>query len=561
MEGLPTTLPTNPKALMALVRKQQAELQKQQDKLEKQQHKAEKFKTEQEQKIKQLDQKLESKSSYIERLEERLRELVTKRFGASSERFNPDQLVMLFNEAEATAAAETDPEPDGEDTADAIDVPAHKRKRRSKKSLPPELARVDKRYELDESERQCSCGCTMQPIGEDVHEQLSIVPRQYFVVRHIRTRYGCSCKANAKNAAIPVHPIPGAQVTPVMLAHIMVSKLLDGLPLYRQEKMAAREGVELPRAKLARWLIDGSSVFQPLLNRLVDTFFEYDIALSDDTRIQVLNKEENSTKTQCALWIRRGGPPDKPVVLVDYASSKSGEAAYELLSEFKGTLVCDGASNFNLSVRRNELTVALCNDHARRRFRRVFDNLSKENKEAAPGSIAGQAVLRYKALYAIEKRIKDMSAKEKRLIRQSEAKPLWDEFIDWALQTQIQGVRHAGTTDALAYLLKHAEQLQTYCNDGRLPISNIKSEHVAKVIAVMRKNFLFAATEDGARSSGRVFSLIETARANGHNPQQYLSVLLTELPAMDNFDDIDTLLPWAITPDEIANRYKSYPTP
>ena len=154
-----------------------------------------------------------------------------------------------------------------------------------------------------------------------------------------------------------------------------------------------------------------------------------------------------------------------------------------------------------------------------------------------------------------------MTPEEKLVVRESEAKPLWDDFFDWALQTQIQGVRHAGTTDALAYLLKHAEQLQTYLDDGRLPISNIKSEHVAKTIAVTRKNFLFAATEDGAKSSGRVFSLIETARANGHNPQQYLSVLLTELPAMDNFDAVDKLLPWAITPEEIAARYKSYPTP
>jgi hypothetical protein len=302
-------------------------------------------------------------------------------------------------------------------------------------------------------------------------------------------------------------------------------------------------------------------VFQPLLDRLVDTFFDYDIALSDDTRIQVLDKAANSTNTQSALWIRRGGPPDKPVVLVDYASSKSGEAAYELLSVFKGTLVCDGASNFNLSVRRNGLKVALCNDHSRRRFRRVFDKLRKEDKQGALGSIAGQAMLRYKKLYAIEARIKDMTPEEKLAVRQSEAKPLWDDLIDWALQTQIQGVRHAGTTDALAYLLKHAEQLQTYLDDGRLPISNIKSEHVAKTIAVTRKNFLFAATEDGAKSSGRVFSLIETARANGHNPQQYLSVLLTELPAMDNFDAVDKLLPWAITPEEIAARYKSYPTP
>jgi len=275
----------------------------------------------------------------------------------------------------------------------------------------------------------------------------------------------------------------------------------------------------------------------------------------------VLNTEEPSTKTQSALWIRRGGPPDKPVVLVDYAASKSGEAAYGLLCQFHGTLVCDGASNFNHSVRENKLQVALCNDHARRRFRRVFEQLSKEKKSAAPGSIAGQGVLRYKALYQIEKRIKQLPPEEKLRIRQEEALPLWRSFIEWALQTQMEGVRHAGTTDALAYLLKHADQLQTYCHDARLPISNIQSEHVAKTIAIARKNFMFADTESGAVASGRVFSMIETARANGHNPQHYLSVLLAELPNVQSVEEVDALLPWAITPELIAERYAAFPAP
>ena len=126
---------------------------------------------------------------------------------------------------------------------------------------------------------------------------------------------------------------------------------------------------------------------------------------------------------------------------------------------------------------------------------------------------------------------------------------------------QIEGVQHAGTTDALAYLLKHADQLQTYCHDGRLPISNIQSEHVAKTIAIARKNFMFADTESGAIASGRVFSVIETARANGHNPQQYLSVLLAELPNVESLEDVDALLPWAITPEIVAQRYAAFPTP
>ena len=542
MDGLTTKLPEDLAELIALVQKQQAQLANSEKRNER------------------LQKKLQSKDNTIEKLEERLRALLIHRFGKRSERIDPNQFT-LFNEAELTVDADvTDEALSG--ASQQIDVKPHSRKQGgNRKALPEHLARVDVVHELDEHERQCGCGGTLNKIGEDVQEQLSIIPRQYFVVRHVRNRYACACKQNAKNAKAPTHPLPGAQVTPTLLAHLMVSKFLDGLPLYRQEKMAAREKVDLLRAKQARWLIAGSTVFQPIINRFMDTFFSYDIALSDDTTIRVLNTKDPSPSTQSALWIRRGGPPDKPVVLVDYATSKSGEAAYGLLSEFQGTLVCDGASNFNLSVRRNGLRVALCNDHARRRFRRVYDQLSKENKAGAAGSIAGQGMLRYKALYAIEAKIKTLPPEEKQRIRQSEAVPLWRSFIDWALQTQIEGVRHAGTTDALAYLLKHADNLQTYCYDGRLPISNIESEHVAKTIAIARKNFMFADTESGAEASGRVFSLIETARANHHNPQHYLSVLLEALPNVQSIDDIDALLPWNITPEEIAERYAAFPTP
>ena len=554
MDGLLTNLPSDPEELIALLHKQQRSLEEHQRKLDANERQLQRS----EKRNERLEKALQTKIGTIEQLEERLRALLIHRYGKRSERINPDQYT-LFNEAELTLDTET---PVDDVDQDDINVKPHSRKRNNtRKPLPEQLPRVDVLHELSDDERQCSCGCTLERIGEDTHEQLSIIPRQYFVVRHTRARYVCTCKAKAITANAPAHPLPGANVTPMMLAHVMVSKFLDGLPLYRQEKMAARDNIDLPRAKQARWIINGSSVFQPVINRFMDTLFSYDIAMSDDTSIRVLNTEESSSKTQSALWIRRGGPPDKPVVLVDYASSKSGEAAYGLLSEFRGTLVCDGASNFNLSVKTNDLKVALCNDHARRRFRRVFDQLSKEKKSAAPGSVAGEGVLRYKALYKIEKRIAQLAPEEKLKIRQDEALPLWREFIEWALKTQIEGVQHAGTTDALAYLLKHADQLQTYCYDGRLPISNIQAEHVAKTIAIARKNFMFADTESGAVASGRVFSVIETARANGNNPQHYLSVLLAALPNVQSLDDIDALLPWSITPELIAERYAAFPTP
>ena len=557
MDGLPTTLPTDPDALIALLKKQQRTIEKQQKTLERSQKKAERSDA----RVERFRKRLASKQGRIQILEERLRELLIKRFGKSSERFNPDQF-NLFNEAEEQAAEDAaDKEAEGDDGSEITVGPYTRRNKKNSHALPDHLPRVDVEHPLDDDELQCHCGNTLERIGEEVHEQLSIIPQQHYVIRHIRPKFACSCRECIRTASMPAQPLPACQVAPQMLAHIMVSKYLDGLPLYRQEKIAERSDLILPRAKLARWIIDGSAVFQPLINLLVDTFFSYDIALSDDTRIQVLNEDGRSAENQSALWIRRGGPPDCPVVLVDYAASKSGATAFGLLSEFRGTLVCDGATNFNLAVRSNDLRVALCNDHARRRFRRVYDKLSKQDKASALGSIAGQGMLHYKKLYAIEAQIKELTVEQKLAARQEQSLPLWAEFIGWAFRVHSEGVRHPGTMDALSYLLKHANDLQTYCQDGRLPISNIQSEHVAKTIAIARKNFMFSDTVAGAEASARVFSLIETARTNGHNPQRYLSVLLTELPNISSVDDVEALLPWNLVPEEANRRYAQYPAP
>jgi transposase len=533
MDGLPTRLPDDPAALKVLLHQQQRTLEKQ---------------------CKDLDRKqrlADRRQQQIEQLEERLRRLLAHRFGRRSEQ-SPDQ-IQLFNEAEWLAELSSQP------PAEEIAIPAHTRRRRkSSHALPAELPRVEVVYELDASERRCSCGEELKRIGEEVLEQLAVIPQQYYVIRHVRPTYACACKQCIHTATMPKQPLPASQASAQLLAQVMVNKYTDGLPLYRQEKMAAREGLDLPRAKLARWLIEGSKVLQPVINRLTDTFFDYDIALSDDTGIRVLKDDGRAAVSQSALWIRRGGPPDQPVVLVDYAPSKSGETAYGLLSEFRGTLVCDGAANFNETVRRNDLSVALCNDHARRRFHKVCTGLGKEK---AAGSIAEQGLHWYKPLYALERAIKDLSVEEKYERRQAQATPHWEAFIAWAHQVHSEGVAHAGTREALSYLIQHAEGLQHYCTDGRLPISNIQSEHVAKTIAIARKNFLFADTVAGAKASGRIFSLIETARANGHHPQRYLSVVLTELPNVTDVGQVEALLPWNLKPDQVAERYAAFPTP
>lgn len=249
MDGLPAQLPDDPAALKALLEQQQRTIEEQLRALG---HSQSKLDTA-EQRVERFRQKAARKQGQIELLEERLRRLIAHRFGRRSEK-HPDQF-QLFNEAELLAQADACAEDDAHD--EQIDVPAHTRQRKkASHALPAELPRVDVVYDLDPSEKHCSCGKALDRIGEQVLEQLAVIPQQYYVIRHIRPTFACTCKACIRTASMPAQPLPASQASAQLLSHVMVSKYLDGLPLYRQEKMAAREGLALPRAKLARWLID-----------------------------------------------------------------------------------------------------------------------------------------------------------------------------------------------------------------------------------------------------------------------------------------------------------------
>jgi len=540
MDSLLQKLPDDVLALQEIVAKQQQVLEQHQHKIEAQRT------------------TISTKQTTIERLEALLQRFQQQRFGKSSEKHPGQAELQLFNEAELLQleAALAEPVPD------SITVPAHNRKRPRPRQLPENLPRVEVIHDLDDAEKVCACGQTMSLIGDEVLEQLAVIPLQYYVIKHRKFKYACACKAaGVVTARMPKAPLPASQASPQLLAQVMVAKFHDGLPLYRQEKMAAREGLDLPRAKLARWMIGASGVFQPLWNLLQDSFFSYDIAASDETGLQVLKEKGREPETKSYLWIRRGGPPEKPVVLVDYSPSRSGETAYSLLDDFKGYLICDAYAGYNRAIRTNNLLPVYCNDHARRKFMDIIKSIGKASKDKTRGWAASKAVGFYKQLYRIEKSIRTLTPEKKYQIRQAQAVPVWQTMLDWAREVQALGIRHQATREALAYLLNHAEGLQRYCDDGRLPISNILAEHVAKAIAVPRKNFLFADTPAGAHASARIYSLLETAKSNRHHPQRYLSVLLTELPNATGIDEIEALLPWRLTPEEVNRRYATYPAP
>lgn len=496
-------------------------------------------------------------SSRISALEAQLRLLQKHRFQSRSERFpeHPDLFSEAFNEIECLN--------DKPDTEEVLEIPAHKRtKKRKDRALSPDLPRVDVVHDLPEHDKKCDCGETLEFIGrEQGVEQLAIIPPQHYVIRHFKNKYACSCKQCIKRAAMPAQPIPKSQASPILLAYLMVAKLLDGLPLYRLEKIIARDGLVVSRQNMARWLIQASDWFDRLLEAFEQQINHYDIAAADETRLQVLKEPNRLPTSKSWLWIRRGGPPDQPVVLVDYNPSRSGDVPLALMNGFHNGYLCvDAYAGYNRLVKDNKLKVVACHDHARRKFVEAYDSLSSKQRQTQ-GGIAKQAIERYKALYNIEADLKGKSPEEKKEVRQRESLPLLIDFKDWLDKVKSQVVLSEKTSIAVNYFINQFESLKAYCEDGRLPISNIQTEHVAKLIAVARKNFLFANTPSGATSSAKIYSMIVTAIANGLEPTRYLSYILTELPQIKKDQSIEQLLPWNLSPEALSEKYDKIPRP
>jgi transposase len=261
-------------------------------------------------------------------LQEQIRLLLHKRFGAQSEKYPAGQ-SDLFNEAEAYAEDGDDPESllpktaEAELSADAL-APATPSAKRGRKTLPTELPRTDIIYDLPVEQRYCNEGHALVVIGEVVSEQLDIIPAKIQVLRHIRKKYAClCCSAGVKTAPVPPQPIPKSNASAGLLAYIVTAKFLDALPLYRQSKQFQRIGVQLPRATLALWMIRCGGLVQALCNLMQEQLNRYPIQQMDETTVQVLKEDGRAATSQSYMWVQRGGPPEQPVILFHYSSTRS----------------------------------------------------------------------------------------------------------------------------------------------------------------------------------------------------------------------------------------------
>ena len=477
---------------------------------------------------------------------EQIRHLRAQLFGRKSEKIQGGpQTLPLFDM----------PEPAQEDEPDEkVHVPAHDRRKRGRKPLPEELPRVEVVHDIDDADKTCACGCQLTRIGEEVSEQLDIIPAKMQVIRHIRPKYACkNCEGveddgpTVKIAPVPPRIIPRSIATPGLLAQILTAKFVDHTPFYRQEKQFLRLGVEISRTSMCSWAMQVASSSQPLLNLFIDEILSSFVIQADETTLQVLQEPGRDPTTKSYMWIFRRGDPERPVLIYQYHPTRGGDVAKAFLRDFEGYVQTDGYSGYDFLDHEEKIRHIGCMAHARRKFMDVVKAQGKKNGSA-------QKALNYiRKLYRIEKeaREKGLSPDERYQVRQKESKPILNQFKNWldraALRTPPKGL----LGKAIAYTLNQWDRLVGYIEDGRLSIDNNGAENTIRPFVVGRKNWLFAGTPEGAEASALLYSLIETARANNLEPYAYLRFIFEKLPTAASLQDYEALLPWNLTPEQL----------
>jgi transposase len=499
---------------------------------------------------------LEESQERIETLEEFIRLLRHQRFGRKSEKAPVDQLG-LFNEAEAsTQAAEAE-----EGDEDEIDVPAHKRRKGGRRPLSDLLPRVEVLHDLSDAEKVCphDASHTLQEIGEEVSEQLDILPAVVQVIRHVRPKYACpTCKEGVRIAALPPQLIPKSVASPSLLAHVVTSKYVDGLPLYRQEKMLARLGLELPRSTLASWVVKLGDRVEPLLERMREEIRHHDFVQSDETPFQVLKEPGKRAESTSYLWALRGGARDHPLLVYTYDPSRSAEVPKQLLKGFQGYLQTDGYEGYTALGQEPGIVHVGCWAHTRRKYDEALRGQGKSRKKAAKRttkeSKARQGFSQIQKLYRLERTWADLTPEARTAARQERMAPLLERLRTW-LDASLGSVPPQSLTGkALGYLDRQWPKLVRVLDDGRIPLDTNLVENAIRPFVLGRKNWLFADTVAGARASANLYSLIETAKANGIEPWAYLRHLFQQLPAATEPADLEALLPHRIDRDALDRR-------
>jgi transposase len=491
-----------------------------------------------------LEAEMADQKAYAARLETLLREMRRARFGPRSEKLHPDQLALALEEIE-TAIAEAKTGHDNRPAAKAGKADAPERPK-PHRALPADLPRIERVIEPED--RHCPCGCgEMVRIGEDRAHRLDVVPAQYRVLVTIRPRYACpKGRAGVTQAPAPAHLIEGGLPTEALIAHVMVAKFSEHLPLYRQSQVLARHGVPVDRSTLADWVGVAAWHLRPVVDRMAELLKRSGKLYMDETTIPVLDPGRGKTKTGY-LWAmarddRPWGGADPPGIVFSYIPSRAGEQAERLLRGFDGILQVDGYAGYKRLARDGReggrpLVLAQCWAHGRRKL------IDATPKAGSP--VAEEALRRIAALYAIEAEIRGRSPEERRAARQARTRPLVEALGAWlrAQNERLSGSSKMG--EAVRYILNGWAPLGVFLDDGRVEMDSNRVENMIRPHALTRKNALFAGHDEGAEAWARIASLIGTCRMNGVEPYGYMKAVLEAIATGHPAARINDLLPWA----------------
>jgi len=488
----------------------------------------------------------ESEAQYrallIEKLKFTIRKLRHDRFGQSSERRALlDQLELQLADLEADAVqADTTAQMAATANSEKITVASFERRRPARRPLPEHLPRERIVYPAP-SGCPCCGGTTLRKIGEDVTETLELIPRQWKVIQHVREKFSCrACEAITQPPA-PSHPIARGRAGPKLLAHILFSKYGLHLPLNRQSAVYAREGIDLDVSTLADWVGAAAATLMPLVEAIRAHVFAAERIHADDTTVPVLAKGKTRTGR---LWtyVRDDRPfagPGPPAALFFYSRDRGGEHPEQHLAGYAGLMQADAYAGFNrlyeADRKAGPIVEAACWAHARRKF---FD-LARINK--AP--IASEAVARIDVLFAIEREINGLAPQQRVAARTERSRPLIIGLEAWLREQRGRVSKNSDTGKAIDYSLKRWAALTRFLDDGRLCMTNNAAERELRAVAVGRRNWTFAGSDEGGRRAAALYTLIATAKLTDVDPQAWLADMLARLPDHPA-KHIHALLPW-----------------
>ena len=473
------------------------------------------------------------KQNEIESLKLLILKLQRMQFGRSSERLAHDihQLELRLEDLETTGASKP---------ISAVLESILEPLKPARRPLPAELPRETEI--LQPKDTVCpDCGAALSQLGDDVCEVLELVPAQFKVIRTVRPKLSCTRCDRIVQEPAPHRPIARGSAGPDLLAHVIVSKYADHLPLYRQSEIYRRQGVELDRSTLADWVGGVNRTLEPLVDALQDYVLKATKLHADDIPVPVLAPGNGKTKTG-RLWTyvrddRPSGSEDAPAVWFAYSADRKSEHPERHLVRFRGTLQADAFPGFNRLYEKGGIVEAACWAHIRRKFYDLF--------EAHASPIAKEALDRIAALYGIEKEIRGRPPDERQQIRQTRARPLLDSLHGWFKQSLAKLSKKSDVTVAIHYALGRWTQLLRYVHDGRLEIDNNAAERAVRDVALGRKNYLFAGSDAGGERAAAMYSLLGSAKLNGLDPEAYLSHVLACIPDHP-INRIGELLPWNV---------------